>query len=120
MRLPANPSDPTQEERERHNKTHLPHRSWCAVCVQARAREDKHYKAVNAERELGLPRVSLDYGQLEDTVECEAGVKVTHKRRFVVGRDRWSRFTFAHLVKRKGLGDDTVVKKLTKSVDKLG
>ena len=120
MRLPANPSDPTQEERERHNKTHLPHRSWCAVCVQARAREDKHYKAVNAERELGLPRVSLDYGQLEDTVEGEAGVKVTYKKRFVVGRDRWSRFTFAHLVKCKGLGDDTVVKKLTKSVDKLG
>ena len=39
------------------------------MCVQARAREDKHYKAVNAERELELPMASLDYGQFEDTVE---------------------------------------------------
>ena len=46
IRLPSYPSDPTSEERERHNKTNLPHRSWCAVCVEARAREDKHYTAV--------------------------------------------------------------------------
>ena len=26
MKLPTNPSDPIAEERERHNKTHLPHR----------------------------------------------------------------------------------------------
>ena len=50
IRLPSNPSDPIAEESERHNKTHLQHRSWCAICVKARAREDKHYTAVCAER----------------------------------------------------------------------
>ena len=48
IRLPSNPSDPSSEEKGRHNKTHLLHRSWCAVCVKARAREDKHYTAVSA------------------------------------------------------------------------
>ena len=42
MRLPSHPSGPTPEERDRHNKIHLPHRSWCSVCVHARSREDKH------------------------------------------------------------------------------
>ena len=41
IRLPSNPSDLISKEEERHNKTHLPHRSWCAVCVKARACDDK-------------------------------------------------------------------------------
>ena len=42
LKTPTNPSDPTPEERERHNKTHLPHRPWCTICIKARGREDKH------------------------------------------------------------------------------
>ena len=33
IRLPSNPFDPTPAEREKHNKTHLPHRPWCSVGV---------------------------------------------------------------------------------------
>ena len=58
--LPSNPSDPTPAEREKHNKTHLPHRPWCSVCVQARAREDRHYTAVCAERGSGIAEVAMD------------------------------------------------------------
>ena len=36
------PACPSHEERERHNATHLPYRSWCPVCVQARGKEDSH------------------------------------------------------------------------------
>ena len=69
MRLPRNPSDPTPEEREKHNKTNLPHRPWCAVCVSARGREDKHYTQTSKEMELGLPMIVLDYAQIEDAGE---------------------------------------------------
>ena len=31
-----NPKDPTKEEREEHEKTHLPFRSWCRHCVRGR------------------------------------------------------------------------------------
>ena len=55
-------------EREKHNKTHLPHRPWCSICVQARAREDKHYTAACAARESGIAEVAMDYIQVEDTV----------------------------------------------------
>ena len=66
MKLPRNPSDPTPEEREKHNKVHVPHRSWCAICMSARGREDKHYIQVSKEMELGLPMVVLRYAQIED------------------------------------------------------
>ena len=76
-RLPSNPSDPTPAEREKHNKTHLPHMPWCSICVQARAREDKHYTAVCAERDSGIAEVAMDYIQVEDTVPAHAEREAT-------------------------------------------
>ena len=46
------PSCPSHEERERHNATHLPYRSWCPVCVQARGKEDSHRKNKKKEDEV--------------------------------------------------------------------
>ena len=103
MRLPSNPSDPAPAERDKHNKTHLPRRPWCSVCVQARAREDKHCTAVCAERMSGIAEVAMDYIQIEDTIPAHAEDEAaevdetaeqtktgteTHKKRVLVGRDR--------------------------------
>ena len=124
MKMPHDPSDPTPEERERHNKTHTPYRSWCSVCVRARGKEDKHFKQAKQERELGLPKVSMDYAQIEDKVEVEIEeseeTDAVHKKRLLIGRDRWTKSTFSHLVKCKGLGDQTIVQKVAGSVESLG
>ena len=142
IRLPSNPSDPTPEERERHNKTHVPHRSWCTTCVKARGREDKHYTAVSAERESGLAEIALDYAQIEDTVplpdadeerdeediaaEQEASApaaklkKNVHKKRLLVGRDRWTKAVCSFLVQCKGTGDSTIVNKVVQWINALG
>ena len=50
IRVTRNPADPTPEERARHNTTHLPHRPWCSICVEARAREDPHYRQTAKEQ----------------------------------------------------------------------
>ena len=34
------PKEPTDYERALHNLTHLPFRSWCAICTQAKGRQD--------------------------------------------------------------------------------
>ena len=106
--------------------------SWCSICVKARAREDKHYTAVCAERESGVAKVALDYAQVEDTVptdgeaegkdattaEQEARAtaakagKETHKRRLLVGRDRWTKAACSFLVQCKGTGDPSIVDKV--------
>ena len=53
------PGAPTSEEKEAHNATHLPYRSWCPVCVKAKGKEDPQYskgeKGVHAK-----PTVSID------------------------------------------------------------
>ena len=56
-----NPGDTTDIEVEEHNVTHLPHRSWCPVCVKARGKEEAHKKV----REHGEVRtISMDYKSL--------------------------------------------------------
>ena len=34
------PREPTREEREEHEKTHLPFRNWCRHCVRGRGKEE--------------------------------------------------------------------------------
>ena len=36
------PCKPSETEVEIHNRTHLPYRSWCPICVQARAQDLPH------------------------------------------------------------------------------
>ena len=38
------PKDPTKKEKEEHELTHMPFRSWCEDCVKSRARNAHHRK----------------------------------------------------------------------------
>ena len=35
IRVAKDPGAPIEAEIEEHNATHLPHRSWCPICVKA-------------------------------------------------------------------------------------
>ena len=115
IKKPRNPEDPTSDERERHWAAgHLPYRPWCPVCVKARCKEDGHYSKVKKEKTGGMTTVSMDYatiGDREDDVDA---------RKIVVGKDRWTKSVFCHLVKCKGLGDGKIVDKIVKSVAEMG
>ena len=50
---------PTAAEREEHNRTHLPYRSWCPVCIAGRGVADHHRKSEEEERTQ--PEVAFDY-----------------------------------------------------------
>ena len=53
-RVENSPERPTAEEVERHDATHCPYRSWCAVwcavCVAASTKEDPHPRKGRKER----------------------------------------------------------------------
>ena len=53
----------TKEEREAHERTHTPFRSWCPYCVKGRASNAPHMqkKESQEERSRQVPRVSMDY-----------------------------------------------------------
>ena len=40
----SSPKDPTRKQREDHERTHMPYRSWCEDCVRSRARNAPHHK----------------------------------------------------------------------------
>ena len=42
VNIARDPGDPTPAERERHNATHVPYRSWCLVCVKGKGKEESH------------------------------------------------------------------------------
>ena len=58
------PKGPTAREREEHEATHLPYRSWCQHCVRGRAPNRPHRGARNEEEEREgqkVPKISMDY-----------------------------------------------------------
>ena len=57
------PKEPTKIEKEEHERTHRPYRSWCEHCVRARARNGYHRSSAPVEplEEVKVPRVHMDY-----------------------------------------------------------
>ena len=111
VKMARNPGNPTQEEVERHNMTHLPYRAWCPVCVEAKGKEDPHRKL---EEKGDKPKVGLDYKSFGQE-------KVGNDRTtMIVGRDRDTRMTFCHVCLCKGPTDEWVVDRLQEDIDRLG
>ena len=54
------PKQPTPQEILEHTVTHLPYRSWCPICVQARGRQNNHPKPYSK-----LPIIQLDFGYIK-------------------------------------------------------
>ena len=95
------PKEPTKAEREEHERTHCPYRSWCEHCVRARARNSHHRRQVPEERleEVKVPRIHLDYFFMsrEDEEAC--------KNPLLVMADERSGSRYARAVGVKGLGE---------------
>ena len=46
------PHKPSEQEREEHEMTHLPFRSWCRHCITGRGREEDCRKTTQEERQV--------------------------------------------------------------------
>ena len=71
---PPVPTEPSDEERNRHNLTHQPYASWCEICVANRGRQDGH--RAHPEPSSGASVVSFDFGYLS-RLETEDDPKLT-------------------------------------------
>ena len=93
------PKAPTQAEREEHELTHLPYRSWCIHCVKGRGKDAPHLVAAS---DGVLPEVHFDFAFMGD--EGDAG----HTAPMLVARVRDSRMTLATAIPRKTTGEFVV------------
>ena len=108
--VPRVPGAPTVRELEEHNVTHLPHRSWCEVCVSSRARDKPHYRGQGQDDKC-IPEVVFDYGFLGTKGESET-------QAIQIARDRRTQLLFAHHVPRKGLVSVYGAREMVKDLDK--
>ena len=122
QRIAVDPGQPTMEEVEEHRVTHHPYRSWCKHCVEARGVGAPH-KSVAAGN---VPIISCDYLIVtkkgvftRDEAETEQKAEILLK--ILIVKDSSSRYTGAHVVPVKGLGEDSyAAEKIRRDVLWLG
>ena len=83
VRPKSSPQGPSTLEREAHEVTHSPYRSWCRACVAGYGRSDAHSSVYHRDEEL--PTIALDYCYLNDPESDERAspvlvVKDTHDK----------------------------------------
>ena len=111
VNVPKAPKEPTPQEREEHNLTHLPYRSWCRHCVRGRGKSEAH-RELEAEKQHSVPHVSFDYCFLGQNEEKCSPVLVT--------RDHSTRFAFSQVVPCKGTGHNYCSVQTLSNIEQLG
>ena len=110
------PCSPSRAEREAHEATHLPYRSWCPVCVQGRADNPPHRRLPPpGEGERRLPEVHIDYAFLRRD-DSEAG----ELAKLIVLKALPSRAMRAWVVPNKGLVDGSSAERICRGLHKMG
>ena len=68
--IPRAPIRVSKAEREAHEVTHVPFRSWCPYCVRGRGRNTPHKNRGGQREGRGVPKVSMDYFFMSSTDEA--------------------------------------------------
>jgi hypothetical protein len=112
-KMRKSPEETTRREREEHELTHLPFRSWCPCCVAATAKHWPHKRrSERDEDEEAIPPVHMDYWFMRED-GTEGSVTVIN---YV---EKITKMHGAHVVKSKGTDNDTA-ERIIKSIEKMG
>ena len=119
----TDPQLPSKAERREHERTHVPYRSWCSICVEAEAREDAHRRdAADKEGEQLVPTIAFDYdfygegltrkvrGEIPEDTEVTA----------LVMKDCKSGSLWAHTARCKGPKDVWLMRRMTANIESAG
>ena len=107
------PAGPTPEEKALHDLLHLPHRSWCPICVKARGKEDSHFRKKSNKPIQDKPVISFDYKSFGQEIDRD------DKLTAVIVRDI-TKTIYAHICHSKGGSDEWVVNRIMQDIDELG
>ena len=106
VRPARTPCSPTRAEREEHESTHLPFRSWCRHCVAGRSDNPHHQTVSDSEGERrGLLEAHLDYAFLKRDASDEL-------LKILVVKFRPSRAVRVYAAPAKGVGDEMIVERV--------
>ena len=88
----------TKAERQEHELTHTPYRSWCDHCVRCRGGNMQHRKAGKEDRKSNVPRVVFDYFFMSHQDEA------ANENPMLIMLDESTGDKYARAVGQKGLG----------------
>ena len=110
--IARSPYSPTQDEKEKHNATHLPYGNWCPVCVQAKGKEDDHKRAKKSAEEE-VETIVMDYKAFghDDEDDTITAIRMRAKK---------TSMTAAFVCTMKGPEDKWIIKKLVETIDNWG
>ena len=95
MKRVQDPRTPSKEEREDHEKTHLPFRSWCRHCVRGRGKQLPHREGA---QEITTDEIHMDFGFLGKEDEAQKTIPI------LVVKERKSKMLMAAAVPTKTTG----------------
>ena len=133
VKMKKTPRQPSQREREEHERTHLPFRDWCTHCIKAKSRNDPHKRETDEMkseelRDEAISTVSFDYSYFNDKLgkmtreEYSEALSKGEKmnRPMIVVEDRETGAIFAHMCSQKGPGDKWIVRRIGKDLEEMG
>ena len=106
------PRSPTEEERAKHELTHLPFQNWCEICVKTKANTPPHFKRDPSEKGR-IPRLSMDY-MFMPIGENSSMTAI------MVLKDSESKQLWSRIVDKKGSQAEGLVKWIAEIIKDLG
>ena len=106
------PKGPTKQEREEHECTHIPFRTWCHICTGARGVASPHLREERTEDSSRRPVICMDYFFMN--TEDNPITKM------LILKDDKSGQGMATIVPAKGTAAEWVITRAVKFVDRLG
>ncbi|CAE8640336.1 unnamed protein product [Polarella glacialis] len=103
---------PSPQERQQHDKTHLPYQGWCPTCVASRAADDPHRR--QPAEEDSVPVVECDYGYIQTGQPDDATVPV------FVAKAKHGGYGFAAVSPAKGRGSTGVIQGMLRFLAEAG
>ena len=120
VKVQRKPEEPSKQEREEHEITHIPFRTWCRHCVRGKSKDSQHRTKKKEEKEEEkVPTISMDYMFLgrKGTNGVEEEDKMIP---VLVIKDGQTKCIFAHVVPKKGGGMEWLAKKVVSDIEAMG
>ena len=119
------PSVPNAAERESHERTHCPARSWCEHCVRGQAKDTKHISIEGVYADSTIARVSLDYCYLtEDVRSTEASNEKKEIAKtsltVLVMMETMCRSVWGYVCSAKGGSEEWLVDQIIEDMETIG
>ena len=67
------PGQPSQQEREDHERTHIPFRPWCEACIRGKSKRRPSRTIAGEHADRQGCRLRMDYAHLTEDVETGEG-----------------------------------------------